>query len=144
MAFYPSTRYHKSGINRIVHNPDQEPQGEGWSDKPWPPLVVPVKLAPCCEELAKKFERAYARLLNHRDVLQVERDAALAERNGALMDLEANQRELDAVTTQLAKRALADPTPEEKAEPMAETPEQVDPKGGKSVKFAKKPATPAE
>ena len=135
---FPSWRYHKSGSSLLIHDPDQEPKGEGWRAFPWPPPAVQVKLAPCCEKLKEKFDKSWAGLVTERDLLKVALDAARAERDGAVMDLDALQRELDAVTTQLAKRALAEETkPEEK---KAEPP----PKAPKPTKAEKKDATPAE
>jgi len=125
---FPSWRYHKSGSSLLIHDPDQEPKGEGWRAFPWPPPAVQVKLAPCCEKLKEKFDKSWAGLVTERDLLKVALDAALAERDGAVMDL-------DAATSRLAQRTLAEETkPEEKkAEPPPKAP-----------KPAKKDATPAE
>ena len=74
MTFYPSHRYHISGVSRLIQNPDQEPQGASWRDRPWPPVVAPVELPECCAKLKAQFDGAFAVLLAERDALAVKVD----------------------------------------------------------------------
>jgi len=72
MSFYPSHRYHQSGATRLIHNPDQEPEGPEWRDRPWPPVVVQPVLQECCQRLKAQFDSAFDKLLAERDALALE------------------------------------------------------------------------
>lgn len=43
---YPSVRYHASGSHKTIHGPDQEPEGDDWSDSPFtaPPKPKDVSI----------------------------------------------------------------------------------------------------
>jgi hypothetical protein len=84
---FPSYRFHVSGRSTLIQNPEQEPQGPDWSDKPWPQqAALTTPACESCETLKReiesiraKFNKAWDGLLAERDQLQERYDALAAE-----------------------------------------------------------------
>jgi hypothetical protein len=114
---YPCWRYHKSGAKREITDPDQEPKGEDWRDKPWPPPPQPLVLNDCCLKVKERFDEQWKELVAENEALKAERDnlQTLADNLTALQaglekkidQQEREQKDLLAANDDLAKQLAA-------------------------------------